>query len=288
MTTTEFNQLSREEAIKILTECCGSSKWVLKLLDSSPFKDAAHLMELSNDIWYYHCKEDDWLQAFMHHPKIGDVKSLTSKFASTLHHTGKEQAGVESASIEIIEKLAKANQDYETKFGFIFIVCATGKSAVEMLRLLEDRLKNSKADELIIAMGEQQKISLLRLKKCFANADWPSQFVSQITTHVLDTSLGKPGYNISIQLQHYFDSTWRTIAQGITNADGRIPDLLPASQILPAGKYKMVFDTDGYFKSKNTMGFYPSVEIQFNTFDGSHYHVPLLINPFGFSTYRGS
>ncbi len=288
MTITDFNQLSIQESEKILTECCGSSKWVSTLLNNRPFKDITHLMQLSNDIWYNQCKEVDWLESFTHHPKIGDVKSLTEKFASTVHLTEKEQAGVTSASIEVIEKLAKANQDYEKKFGFIFIVCATGKTAAEMLRLLEDRLSNSKADELNIAKGEQQKISLLRLKKNIDETNWPGQFISQITTHVLDTSLGKPGYNITIQLQKYIDSTWHTIAQGVTNADGRIPDLLPASQILPAGNYKMVFDTDGYFKRMNTKGFYPSVEIQFNTFDGSHYHVPLLINPFGYSTYRGS
>ena len=288
MTITDFNQLSIQEAEKILTECCGSLKWVSTLLNNRPFKDITHLMQLSNDIWYNQCKEVDWLESFTHHPKIGDVKSLTEKFASTVHLTEKEQAGVTSASIEVIEKLANANQDYEKKFGFIFIVCATGKTAAEMLRLLEDRLSNSKADELNIAKGEQQKISLLRLKKNIDETNWPGQFISQITTHVLDTSLGKPGYNITIQLQKYIDSTWHTIAQGVTNADGRIPDLLPASQILPAGNYKMVFDTDGYFKRMNTKGFYPSVEIQFNTFDGSHYHVPLLINPFGYSTYRGS
>lgn len=288
MTLTDFNQLSNSDAEKLLTECCGSSKWVSALLDKRPYKDLTDLMKLSNDIWYQVCQEADWLEAFTHHPKIGDVKSLTEKYASTLHHTGKEQAGVESATNDIIEKLANANQEYEFRFGFIFIVCATGKTAAEMLRLLEDRLKNSKEEELHIAMGEQQKISLLRLKKSISNADWPSQFISQITTHVLDTSLGKPGIDLTIQLQQYKGSKWQTIAQGVTNTDGRIPDLLPASQILPAGNYKMVFDTASYFNRLQIKGFYPCVEIQFTTFDGSHYHVPLLINPYGYSTYRGS
>ena len=81
---------------------------------------------------------------------------------------------------------------------------------------------------------------------------------------------------------------WQTMAQGVTNADGRIADLLPAERILPPGNYKLVFETGNYFASNNVKGFYPEVEIQFTIIDGSHYHVPLLINPFGYSTYRGS
>ena len=132
MTLSDFNQLSKDSVNTLLTECCGSSKWVSSLMEQMPFRDISHLMEVSNSIWYKDCVESDWLEAFTHHPKIGDVKSLTEKFASTVHLTGKEQAGVASASQEVIEKLAKANQDYESRFGFIFIVCATGKSAGEM------------------------------------------------------------------------------------------------------------------------------------------------------------
>ena len=91
----------------------------------------------------------------MHHPKIGDVKSLEKKFAPTKHLAGKEQAGVASATAETIQALAQANTHYETKNGFIFIVCATGKSAAEMLRILQDRLTNSTEEEVHIAMGEQ-------------------------------------------------------------------------------------------------------------------------------------
>ena len=81
---------------------------------------------------------------------------------------------------------------------------------------------------------------------------------------------------------------WQTIAQGVTNKDGRIPDLLPPNRNLAIGNYKMVFETVNYFESIAVKGFYPEVEIQFTVFDDSHYHVPLLINPFGYSTYRGS
>ncbi len=288
MTISDFNNLSQSEVQLLLNTCCGSSQWQLAVLNSFPFRDENHLIQVTDFCWYDKCKELDWLEAFTHHPKIGDVKSLTEKFASTSHLAGKEQSGVDAATEETIQALASANQQYESKFGFIFIVCATEKSANAMLRLLEDRLGNTREEELLIAMGEQQKITLLRLRKYLSTANWPTQAVSQITTHVLDTSIGKPGQNITIQFKKAADHNWLVIAQGVTNADGRIPDLLPISRVLPPGNYQMVFHTSKYFNEINVKGFYPAVEIQFSVFDNSHYHIPLLINPFGYSTYRGS
>jgi 5-hydroxyisourate hydrolase / 2-oxo-4-hydroxy-4-carboxy-5-ureidoimidazoline decarboxylase len=282
MTLHEFNTLEKEIAATHLFECCGSQKWTDLMLKSFPFSSEKQLVDLSTSIWYDECSESDWRESFTHHPKIGDVKSLTEKFA------GKEQAGVAAATTETIEALAKANDDYETKFGFIFIVCATGKSATEMLALLQDRLQNSMDEELNIAMGEQQKISIIRFKKLLSEADFQFLKVSQITTHVLDTSTGIPGKDISIRLQAYKNNSWLTIAQGITNNDGRIPDLLAQERTLQPEMYKMVFDTGNYYKKQKIKTFYPIVEIIFNTFDTEHYHVPLLVNPFGYSTYRGS
>jgi 5-hydroxyisourate hydrolase/2-oxo-4-hydroxy-4-carboxy-5-ureidoimidazoline decarboxylase len=280
MNLVAFNSLDKESAARELFACCGSEKWTLAMMNHFPFASEKQLVDLSSKIWYDECTETDWRESFTHHPKIGDVKSLTEKFA------GKEQAGVAVASTETIEALAKANTDYETKNGFIFIVCATGKSATEMLALLNDRLQNTAKEELHIAMGEQQKISIIRFKKMLPDGDFSFLKVSQITTHVLDTSTGIPGKDISIRLQAFQNNVWQTIAQGITNNDGRIPDLLPQERNLKPDTYKMVFDTGSYYA--NTKTFYPKVEIIFSTFDETHYHVPLLVNPFGYSTYRGS
>jgi len=282
MNLSDFNNLDKETAAKHLLDCCGSEKWKTKMMSHFPFASEKELVDLSGKIWYDDCSEADWRESFTHHPKIGDVKSLTEKFA------GKEQAGVAVATADTINQLAQANTDYENKFGFIFIVCATGKSAAEMLQLLLDRLQNTVAEELHIAMGEQQKISIIRFKKLLTQGDFSFLKVSQITTHVLDTSTGIPGKNISIRLQAKKNNGWQTIAQGITNADGRIADLLPPSKSLQPDTYKMVFDTGKYYAALQTKTFYPEVEIIFNTFDQTHYHVPLLVNPFGYSTYRGS
>jgi 5-hydroxyisourate hydrolase/2-oxo-4-hydroxy-4-carboxy-5-ureidoimidazoline decarboxylase len=288
MTFNELNKLDTSEARRLLETCCGSSNWLTNLLSGFPFASEEDLILCAEQAWYDQCTESDWLEAFTHHPKIGDVKSLAEKFGSTQHLAGNEQASVNTASQQVIEALANANAAYEQKFGFIFIVCATGKSAGEMLRLLSDRVSNSREEELQIAMGEQHKITQLRFKKLMDEANWSFLKVSQLTTHVLDTSVGKPGKDISIRLQTSAGSSWQTIAQGVTNTDGRIPDLLPLSRILRPGNYKMVFETAAYFEAMKIKGFYPQVDIQFSIFDNSHYHVPLLINPFGYSTYRGS
>lgn len=282
MTIKAFNKLNKAERTKQLTSCCGSLTWVALMLKRFPFASEQDLVDAATGIWYNQCNSIDWLDSFAHHPKIGDVKSLAKKFA------GKEQASVAAASKKTISALAHANTEYEAKFGFIFIVCATGRSATEMLRLLEDRLSNSIGEELHIAMGEQMKITILRFQKLIAGGDWSFLKPGQLTTHVLDTALGKPGKDISTRLQIPVNGLWQTIAQGITNNDGRIGDLLPPQKKLAHGNYKLVFDTGSYFAAQKIKGFYPEVEIRFIVFDDAHYHVPLLINPFGYSTYRGS
>jgi len=288
MDLNNFNKKSRASAKESLFQCCGSTNWVNQLIKHFPFSSEQALVEKATQIWYESCAESDWREAFTHHPKIGDVKSLEKKFAATKHLAGKEQAGVATATAATIQQLAQANTDYEEKNGFIFIVCATGKSADEMLRLLQDRLNNSPAEELHIAMGEQHKITIIRFKKLLSKADWSTFNGCQLTTHVLDTSLGKPGQDLAIRLQAFQQEKWQTITQGVTNSDGRIGDLLPPGRVLPPSSYRMVFDTGAYFDQQKITGFYPMVEIQFTVFDDQHYHVPLLINPFGYSTYRGS
>lgn len=112
--------------------------------------------------------------------------------------------------------------------------------------------------------------------------------MSQITTHVLDTTIGKPGVGIHIELQERKEDKWQTLAEGVTNTDGRITDLLDSETLLQPAIYRMVFHTGKYFTKNNQKAFYPVVFIHFETMDQSHYHVPLLLNPFGYSTYRGS
>ena len=113
--------------------------------------------------------------------------------------------------------------------------------------------------------------------------------MSQITTHVLDTAVGKPAAGIDLTLSQFIDNEWKLLGGGTTNSDGRVGDLLPDNKILEAGRYKVLFVTEQYFKNQGVEAFYPYADIVFDiTGDGEHYHIPLLLSPFGYSTYRGS
>jgi len=286
MTFEEFNQLKPGEAKVELLKCCGSEHWVDQMIEHLPFQNSNTLFQKAHDIWYDECSKKDWLEAFKYHPKIGDISSLKEKYANSKNWASTEQSGTKSASEETIENLAKVNKAYEDKFGYIFIVCATRKSAHEMLTLAEARLKNDSDVEIHLAMGEQQKITLIRLQKLLEDISLNKR--SQITTHVLDTSIGSPGKSILVRLQNNKDGKVQNLAIGLTDEDGRVGDLLPAWKILPSANYQIVFETGAYFNNTNTEGFYPQVSIQFSVFDDTHYHVPLLLNPYGYSTYRGS
>jgi 5-hydroxyisourate hydrolase len=113
--------------------------------------------------------------------------------------------------------------------------------------------------------------------------------VSAITTHVLDTSCGRPARGLAVILERQQGEDWTTLASGTTNNDGRCADLLPANMTLSAGIYRLRFATAGYFQASGVRAFYPEVQVLFEVDNiHAHYHVPLLLSPFGYSTYRGS
>jgi 2-oxo-4-hydroxy-4-carboxy-5-ureidoimidazoline decarboxylase len=160
----ELNNLPAEESRITLEKCCGSSSWIQGMQKRMPFLSMADLLQKADEVWAG-CNTADALEAFNHHPKIGDLENLEKKFASTKEWAGGEQQSVQTADREILLSLAKGNAEYENKFGFIFIVCATGKSAEEMLNLLQMRFTNDPGREIHIAMAEQHKITRLRLEK---------------------------------------------------------------------------------------------------------------------------
>ncbi len=113
--------------------------------------------------------------------------------------------------------------------------------------------------------------------------------MSNITTHVLDTSRGRPAAGVPVTLEAYNSGGWHFLGRGATDADGRLRDLLPAGQRTSAGIHRLTFDTAAYFAALGVESFYPSVQIVFVVRDASeHHHVPLLLAPFAYSTYRGS
>lgn len=159
-----LNALPENDAIHAFMQCCTSSKWVERMLNSLPVADKGQLVNLANEHWK-NLTEKDYLEAFEGHPKIGDVNSLRAKYANTKALASGEQSAVNSATETVLTQLAKGNDDYQQKFGFIFIVCATGKSAEEMLTLLQQRLPNNRQTELVNAVEEQRKIFQIRIDK---------------------------------------------------------------------------------------------------------------------------
>jgi len=166
LTIAAFDHLETGKKKELLTQCCGSGVWVSKMLAAPLADDLVELLEYAEEKWY-ECSEDDWREAFEHHPKIGDINSLKKKFENTAEWAAGEQSGVNTAADETLSALAQGNEAYEKKFGYIFIVCATGKSAGEMLQLLEARINNHPAEEINIAADEQNKITRIRLEKLF-------------------------------------------------------------------------------------------------------------------------
>ncbi|MGQ0733584.1 MAG: 2-oxo-4-hydroxy-4-carboxy-5-ureidoimidazoline decarboxylase [Acidobacteriota bacterium] len=150
------------EARALLGRCCGSRRWVEHMLARRPFAGQTALVAAARDEWFA-LGPDDWREAFAHHPRIGDRHAAAERFAPTRDLSRGEQAGVGDASAAVLDALAEGNRAYEARFGYTFIVCATGKTAEDMLALLQSRLENDPVTELQIASTEQAKITAIRL-----------------------------------------------------------------------------------------------------------------------------
>jgi OHCU decarboxylase len=152
------NAMAQDETSAEMLACCGSKRWARRMAEARPFSGEKELFADADRIWA-ELSEDDWLEAFAAHPRIG---------ARASGQAAAEQAGARGASSETLAALARANREYEERFGYIFIVCASGRTAEEMLDLCCHRLHNAPAEELKVAAEEQRKITRLRLRKMLA------------------------------------------------------------------------------------------------------------------------
>lgn len=159
-----FNSLSDEAAIHELLHCCGARRWAVHLVTRRPFRTLGELTAKAEEVWWSLMAED-WLEAFRSHPKIGEKKTTRPVSALAQGWSAQEQSGVEAGDDQINEALKRLNNEYEAKFGYIFIVCATGKSSTEILQILRTRLANDPSREIQEAASQQAKITELRLQK---------------------------------------------------------------------------------------------------------------------------
>jgi OHCU decarboxylase len=159
-----LNALSTDEAEGELLKCCGSTLWARRMAETRPFHDLQKLLADADSIWRT-LEKEDWLEAFSRHPKIGEKESEREQARAARNWSEQEQSGTHSADEETRHALADANREYAQKFGYIYIICATGKTADEMLFILKERLHNEPDTEIRVAAEEQLKITHLRLQK---------------------------------------------------------------------------------------------------------------------------
>ena len=274
-----WNRLSAEEAAREIVACCGSEAWAQKVAMRRPLENSASLMVASDEVWLG-LNIPDWMEAFSKHPRIGERTPPGATSPQSAVWSAEEQSKVAAAGDSIQLALAEGNREYEQRFRRVFIVCATGKSASEILGILNRRLQNDEAAELQEVVEEQRKITNLRLKK------WMCE-MKRISTHILDLMHGRPAGDVPVRLERQESSgNWRIVGSAPTDVDGRCV-LLECE--LTAGWYRLVFDTGSYFRALNIEALYPVVEVTFQVRDGeSLFHIPLLLSANGYTTYRGN
>ena len=164
-----FDALPDHEAAMLLQTCCGASAWVEGMTVRRPFGTLSVLLQAADELWWS-LTPDDWREAFDHHPRIGEQAAAAPRTERAKAWSSEEQHGASAASAQARHALAEGNREYEHRFGHIYLVSATGRSADELLGMLRMRLTNDPATELRVAAGEQAKITRLRLEKMFGAA----------------------------------------------------------------------------------------------------------------------
>eukprot|EP00262_Sarcandra_glabra_P001701 TRINITY_DN11825_c0_g1_i1.p1 TRINITY_DN11825_c0_g1~~TRINITY_DN11825_c0_g1_i1.p1 ORF type:complete len:348 (+),score=54.11 TRINITY_DN11825_c0_g1_i1:90-1046(+) len=306
--------------------CCGSTKFAREMIAAAPFANYEQAVEAARYIWANKVDINGWLEAFAAHPQIGDKSSANSKNQTSAQWSkGEQSTALATATDSSLQELFEWNARYRDKFGFVFLIRAAGRSTPEILAELKKRYPNRPLVELEIAAQEQMKITELRIAKLFtakeiaatkhftglptkpgvakASIDkaprTPRRTRPPITTHVLDVSRGSPASGIEVHLEMWKNGTqrlsfndrdsadWVFLGSSVTDSDGRSGPLMGIIDDIAPGMYRISFNTEKYSPG----GFYPYVSIVFEIKDTQrleHFHVPLLLSPFSFSTYRGS
>lgn len=320
--------------------CCGSTEFAKEMESAGPFSCYEQALVAARDIWFNKVDVNGWLEAFAAHPQIGQGPSSSHKSPTSAQWSkGEQSTALATATDSTMEELYEWNTLYKKKFGFVFLIFASGRSTPEILAEMKKRYQNRPLVEFELAAIEQMKITELRLSKLFsadakisvstpiithaaematkagedrvsiigghlASSDkTPSQEFTRtrppITTHVLDIARGHPASGIEVLLETWDNKLsrpvfgkpdtygWTILGSSSTDRDGRSGQLMNMINALNPGIYKISFNTGKY----NPDGFFPYVSILFEVRESQkyeHFHVPLLLSPFSFSTYRGS
>ena len=168
MKVEDLDTMSADQAAETLTSCCASSRWVKEMVRRRPYGSVADVLASADEAWDL-TSDEDWHEAFSHHPRIGDSEAAAAQSSRSTEWSAGEQSAVQSGTETVQSELAKINREYEDRFGHIYIVCATGKTPEQLLEIARKRLANRPEKELRVAAEEQRKITQLRLKKLFGD-----------------------------------------------------------------------------------------------------------------------
>ena len=267
---TLVDRLPEPDARELLASCLAAPGWVDGILADRPYVDReallAHAAELAARL-----TDEDVTTAMARHPRIGERAGAGHDAA----FSAAEQSAVDPGDAALRE----GNAVYEQRFDRVFLIRAAGRSSTEILDELHRRLGNDDETESREVARQLGEIALLRLASLV-----PEEGGGTVSTHVLDAALGQPGVGVAVTLERLGERP-ETVATGVTDDDGRVGDLAAG---LTAGTYRLGFDTAAYFARTATDTFFPRVDISFTVAHDGHYHVPVLLSPFAFSTYRGS
>lgn len=264
---TWLNSVSAPTAHAALRHICASQTWAGHMTGQRPFPDAATLLA-AGDAATAALGTAALAEAMAGHPRIGDPRPGDPASA-------REQHGMASATDPLRSEMYRLTRAYEEKFGHVFLICATGLGAVQMRDALRARLASTPEAELDTARGELVKINRLRLTRLATS-------LVTVSTHVLDLATGRPasGIPVEVAVRAGPDGAWNVHATAGTDADGRCRDVLPLPENTTHARLS--------FAVHAASAFFPEVTATFTVSPGEHYHVPLLLTPFGYSVYRGS
>lgn len=269
-----LNTAPDDDLVAPLRACLAVDSWVNGMLAGRPYQDTAAVLDTARSL-ADGLTRAEVLDALHGHPRIGQPPP-SSVAGTAASWSRREQSGLDRDQ-DTAERLRAATTRYELRFGHIYLVFATGMSAMDILDDIESRMGNQPAVELDVARVHLRDIALLRLRRLLEET-------SAVTTHVLDATSGLPATGVPVTLEVAEEDGWRKLDHAATNSEGRLRRLGPDH--VETGVYRLRFDTDTYYGGAS---FFPEITVTFRISDPArHHHVPILLSPFSYTTYRGS
>jgi 2-oxo-4-hydroxy-4-carboxy-5-ureidoimidazoline decarboxylase len=288
----ELNACSKADFVVVLANIFEYSPWIAeKAADARPFAGLAQLFDAMQAA-VERAPPEFRLALIKAHPDLAD-KTQRAEGLTAESNAEQNSAGLDRLSDAEYAAFERLNNAYRAKFGFPYIVCVRRHTKDSILRDFERRLPNDAATEISTSIGEICRIAALRLDQ-LVNAEDRLPVHGRLSTHVLDTHGGNPAAGIPVELVELSAlGENRVVARTLTNHDGRTDQPLIGGRPVPIGNYELRFKVAGYFASKNVPAsdppFLDSIPLRFSVAEPEgHLHVPLLVTPWSYATYRGS